>query len=181
MKGYQILILFIIVIFIVYSYFSNRRKRRKTIASIREDESVLAKWSYSPEEWKKYAEDAFSEGIKNKDVPGEAFVTPTNIFVTNGIDECLFDTGKLTHSSYSGSFIKLRIDRLKSSGSGSNRSTVLQQEDFRLLVPVSNEEKVPKLLAEFNARIQANPHRAEVLEFVRNKREITSLFGSDEI
>ncbi len=180
MEGYQILILFIIVIFAIYSYFSNRRKKRKTIASIREGKSVLAKWSYSPDEWKKYAEDAFSEWIKHKDVPGEAFVTPTNIFVTNGIDECLFDTEKLTHCSYRGSFIKLRIDRLSYS-KNNDAPPVLIQEDFRLLIPADSEEKLPELLAEFNARIRENPNRADVLKFVQNNREITSLFGSDEI
>ena len=179
MEGYQVLCLFLIVIFAVYSYFSNRRKRLKKIASIREGESVLAKWSYSPEEWGKYAEDAFSEWIKNKDIPGEAFITPTNIFVTNGLDECLFDFGELTHCSRRGSFIKLRIDRLSYS-KRNDAPPVLIQEDFRLLVSAGNEEKVPELLAVFNDRIQANPNRADVLEFVRKKREITSLFGNDD-
>ena len=159
-------VIVVIVIISIFSYFSRRRERRETIASIREGENILAKWSYSPEEWKKYAEDESSGWIQNKDIPGEAFITRTNVYVTNGNDEYFFEFEKerklLTRCSYLNSFIKLRIEWLTTSTRrigtyGASYDTYNHHhEDFRLFVPVGNEEKVSKLMTEFNNQIHEN-------------------------
>jgi hypothetical protein len=164
------------VIFICFAfYFLKRHFHRKKLAAIATGNSdVLLKWKYSPEEWARYAGDAASGWIKNKDLPGEAFITPVSIYVINGEDEYFYEFGykRITQCTFLHSFLELRMEWM----SGRVENRVQMHEDFRLLVPNAYEEEVSELVGEFKAMTGRNSRFA--LKFVEDN-EITSLFGND--
>lgn len=153
-----------------------RRRRRKKLSSIATGESeVLLKWKYSEEEWTRYADNPASKWIKNKDLPGEAFITPESIYVTNGEDEYFYDFVKkqITRCAFSNSFLDLRMEWM----GGSKARPVQEYQDFRLFVPNAYKEKVSDLSEEFKAMTEKNARFA--LKFVEDNNETPSLFGND--
>ena len=142
---------------------------------------MLVKWSYSPEDWKTYAEDESAGWIKNRDIPGDAFITPESIYVTNGTDEYFYEFGRkrITRCSFFRSFLDLRMEwsRLNNTGGAMDGLYEDFHEDFRLFVPANKEKEVLELVAEFRAMSETNAPFKQ--KFVKDN-EIESLFGDDK-
>ena len=158
-------------------YVLGRRKSRETIESIKTGKDVLVSWSYSADDWKANVELGSDGWIKNKDIPGEVFITPENIYVTNGTDEYFFEFGHrhVTKCSYSRSVLDLRVEWTQSKmGESMDGITEYRYEDFRLFVPAAKHEEVLELAAEFKAMAQANAG------FFKKPDELISLFGDDK-
>lgn len=167
-------------------YASFRQRNRKRLESFRAGESeILMHWKYSPEDWEWYAGDTASRWIKHRDVPGEVFVTPESIYVTNGRDEHLFffgDEHRITQCSFFHSFLDLRAEtRFSYDGTlleGYERQEgTFRHEDFRLYIPRAQQEKGLELAAKFKSLTEANSAYAQ--KFVEGD-EIIPLFGSSE-
>lgn len=178
MTQYQCMIMVLVFFLVIYVYFQNRRKRRKTIESIQNGKDVLVKWTYSPEEWAEYAGDESSGWIKNKDIPGDVFITTESIYVTNGSDEYFYEFGwkRVTQCSFFRSFLDLRIEWSDTSRSGVTEGmTQYHYEDFRLFVPAAKREEVLELVEEFKAMIEPNSPAQKTVK----DSETTSPFGDD--
>ena len=170
----------VVLIVALFLYFLRRREKQKTVESIQSGTDVLVSWSYSPEDWQTYVEDASSGWIKNKDIPGEVFITPESIYVTNGTDEYFFEFGekRITHCSFFRSFLDLRSEWTRTNRGGLMEGrTEYRHEDFRVLVPAAKQEEVLELAAEFKAIAESNAGFSE--KSVKNN-EITTLFGNDK-
>jgi hypothetical protein len=164
---------------VLFLYFANRRKRRETLDSIQTGKDVLVSWSYSPEDWKKYAEDASSGWIKNREIPGDVFITPENVYVTNGTDEYFYEFGskRITECSFFHSFLDLRVEWFKTNQGGSMEGAQVRQiEDFRLFVPADKEAEMSEIIAEFKTMSETNSSFKQ--KFVKDVK-IQSLFGDD--
>lgn len=178
------LVIAAIVLVLVYLYL--RQRNRSYINAIRSGEAdVLMRWSYAPEDWDWYAGDPSSRWIKHRNLPGEVFITPESILVTNGRDHYLFKFGgdrKLTQSSFYHSFLDLRAEWTTEPDDDAlfgyqDEQLTFYHEDFRLYIPNSQQEKGLKLAAEFQAKAAANAAFAR--KFIKGD-EVISLFGSDE-
>ena len=182
------LIFFIVVLVVIGAalYLFSRQLKRRRRDDFRSGEfEILMHWEYSPEDWDWYAGDPSSRWIKHRDIPGEVFVTPESIYVTNGRDENLFlfdDERRITQCSFFHSFLDLRAESTTDydgnplSGHKRGQST-FQHQDFRLYVPQNHQEKGLELAARFKSLAQANSEYAE--GFIKGD-EVISLFGNSE-
>src|SRR5215203_578485 len=160
MSEYKCIILFLGLLLVLFLYFANRRKRQETVDAIQAGKDVLVKWSYSPEDWIIYAEDDSSGWIKNKDIPGDAFITPESIYVTNGTDEYFYEFGRkqITQCSFYCSFLELRMEWTETNRGGAMKGLPQKKhEDFRLFVPADMEAEMSGVIAEFKAMSEAHP------------------------
>jgi hypothetical protein len=151
-----------------------RRRWRKKLSSIAKGESeVLLKWKYSPADWASYADNPASSWIKNRDLPGEAFITPESIYVISGEDEYFYEFGKkqITRCAFSDSFLDLRMEWL----GGTKQRSVQRHEDFRLFVPDAYKAEVAGLVEEFKRMTES--HLWFARKFVDD--ETTSLFENE--
>jgi hypothetical protein len=168
--AFLILLLMFIGGFALYLLAGHRR--RKKLSSIVNGESeVLLKWKYSPEDWKSYAENPASRWIGNGDLPGEAFITPENILVTNGEDRYFYEFAKkkITQCAFFHPFLDLRIEWM----GGTKAIPVQLREDFRLFVPNAHKEEISDLVEEFKVMTKSNARFA--LNFYEDD-EMISLF-----
>lgn len=81
------MIFFGILVFILLIY--QWRKKREKIDAIwtgSDDSDLLERWTYSPEEWKKFAEDDF-RWVKHKDLAGDLIISDSSILISNGLDK----------------------------------------------------------------------------------------------
>jgi len=179
MVEYKCALTVIALLIVVFVYFLRRRKRRETIESIQTGTNVLVSWLYSPEDWKTYVEDASSDWIKNKDIPGEVFITPENIYVTNGTDEYFYEFGekRVTHCTFYRSFLDLRTEWTRTNRGTMEGRIEYHHEDFRVFVPADKQDEVLELVAEFKAMAEGNAGFSA--KAVKNN-EITTLFGNDK-
>jgi hypothetical protein len=180
MDEFKCVLTVIALIVVIFLYFIRRREKEKTIESIQSGKDVLVSWSYSPEDWKTYVEDASSGWIKNKDLPGEVFITPESIYVTNGTDEYFYEFSgerRVTHCTFFRSFLDLRSEWTQTNRGSMEGRIEYYHEDFRVFVPADKQEEVLGLVAEFKAMAEGNAGFSE--KSVKNS-EITTLFGNDK-
>jgi hypothetical protein len=176
--GAVVLVVILVVIF-------KRRKRDKKIASILAGENVLARWPYAPDEWQKAAGEEF-DWVKHRELPGQAFFTPTALYITNGSEQFFRDLSelgkKVTHCSYRGTpgaVLKMRV-RWKvrtSSATDYSDKTHYYKEDYRVPVPHGHEEQARRVVEHFAAQIEAD---AAAIQDVMPEDSPISLFGKDE-
>lgn len=145
----------LIVLLIAVALFDKRRKRRAKIASILAGQGIVARWKYSPEEWRRYAEEEFG-WVRHRDVPGEAYFTPGAVYVTNGSDHFFRDLEekgkKVAAVSYKGvpPIFKMRV-RWKVKN---RNSTSYYSEDLRIPVPRGGEPEATRLAEYFTERAE---------------------------
>jgi hypothetical protein len=151
------LVLIILTIALIIYTWQRRRKKIDAIWLEDSDTNVLERWKYSPEEWKKFAEDDFS-WVKNKDLPGEFSISDDSILISNGRDEFFRDINgewTLTNIEFRES---TSIFRIKLRQSRENRSIDMYEyfyEDLWIPIPPGNTEKARRIVEHFyeNMRI----------------------------
>jgi hypothetical protein len=167
---YSVIVLIVLII-VAYLLLSRYLRRRKLSAIATGKSEVILKWKYSPEDWAQYASDPAINWIRNRDLPGEAFITSVSIYVTNGEDEYFYDFGYkwITQCAFLHPFLDLRME-----WTGDFDGGIIQRyEDFRLFVPHAFQGEVADLVAEFKTMTEKNARHA--LKFVEDEDQI-SLF-----
>lgn len=162
----------LVVAILLYFIFGRRKKKLEAIKS---GKDVLVSWSYSPEDWKIYMDDVSSSWVKNKEIPGDVFITPESIYVTNGADEHLFHFGKgqILHCSFLNYFLDLRYKWTILSKGGITHEFF---EEFRLFVPAARRAEVAELVEEFKAMAAGKQvYRRKIIK----DNQVTSLSGDD--
>lgn len=176
------IVLFVGVIFFgIYSFFSKRKEKEETIDSIEAGEDVLESWQYSKEDWARFEDTRLNYWIENTDHPGELFITPTSIYITNGIDEYFYDFkehGKMvTHCSYREKASMMKF-RLRWKEWDRNREAYeFELEDIIIPLPKGNPEKANKVVKYFNDIIDSN---MDAVNRLLPPDKLTSLFFNDE-
>lgn len=174
-----LLILLSAALFGAYLVYARRLERKRKIALILEGVDLLARWRYTPEEWRAVEEEFGWEG---RGGAGEAFITQSAIYVRGGSGERLIELGGVvvTHASYSGvagSPLKLRVRwRVVTSQADGADEISYFKEDYRLPVPARHGEDAKRVAAFFTARLESN---LDAYAAVVPEDEPISLFGKD--
>lgn len=169
----------------VWLYFNVKKyKRGKVITEITSTMNLLAKWTYTTNEWRKAVEDEFT-WASSSDGPGQVFISPTAIYVrTNNSDHLidLADNDKVvTHASYrgtDGSPLKLRVRwKVVDYDSDSGIQTKYYKEDYRIPVPPGSKEAAKRVADFFTTQLENN---LDAYTDVVPDDEPISIFGRDE-
>ena len=167
-----------------YYVYAKRRARKERIAETISSTNLLARWAYSPDDWRRAADEEFT-WVKNKDSPGQVYISPTTIYIKNDYQDRLIDlSGEgrvVTHASYLGSDmspLKLRLRRkVVTTHLDSNRQEVkYYKEDYRLPVPLTYREEAERVVKFFTARLEND---LAAYTAVVSDDEPISLFGKD--
>jgi hypothetical protein len=166
-----------------YYIYVGRRSRRERIASILSGSNLLARWAYSPDEWRKAADEEFT-WVRNKNSAGEVFISPTSIYIKNDSQDRLIDLSgdgrMVTHASYRGTDmgpLKFRV-RWKVVKRDPDRSDEVKyyKEDYRVPVPLRYRQEADRVVDYFVTRLENN---LEAYTAVVPDDEPISLFGKD--
>jgi hypothetical protein len=168
----------------IYLYFQREARRRRSFEIIT-DPNLLAHWVYAPDEWRKAVEEEFT-WVKNKEVTGHVYISPTAVCVKNDFQERvveLDEKGKvLTNASYrggEGSRLKLRVRwRVVERHPDQADEVKYYKEDYWIPVPAKYQEEARRVADFFTARIENN---MEAYTAVVPDDEPLSLFGRDSL
>lgn len=168
---------------VLYLYVQ-KSKRGKVISDLTSSMNILAKWTYTPVEWRKAVEEEFT-WASNQDIAGQVFISPVAFCVrTNNRDHLveLADKGKVvTHASYRGtsdSPLKLRVRwREVTHDADSGREVNYYKEDYRIPVPSGAKDAARKVVDFFATQIENN--QVAYANLVSDDEPI-SLFGRDD-
>jgi hypothetical protein len=182
---FVILILVLLGVALLGSFlYARRRKRNATVAEMLSGDTLLAAWTYDPDEWRRAVEEEYT-WIRNKDGVGHFYISASGIYVRNDSQDRLIDLssdGKVvTHASYRGadgsSPLKLRV-RWRVVRRYEDRPDEVKyfKEDYRIPVPFRNRDDAARVAAFFTARIENN---LDAYTAVVPEDEPISLFGKD--
>lgn len=150
---------FLIILAAIILFFLNRRHKRKQIEAMWLDDSganVLDKWKYSPEEWKKFAEDDF-RWVKNKNLPGEFSISDDSILISNGQDEffrSLRNEWTLTAIEFRETTSIFRINLTRSRFNNSRNIYEYDNEDLWIPIPPENTERANRIVTHFHENMR---------------------------
>jgi hypothetical protein len=161
-----------------------RRERREKIAEILSGSNLLADWAYTPDEWRRAAEEEFT-WVRDRDSGGHVYLSPTMIYIKNDSEDRLIDLdagGKVvTHASYRASEmspLKLRVRwKVVTEHRGGSNEVKYYKEDYRIPVPLRYQEEARRVADFFTARLENN---LEAYADVVSDDEPLSLFGKDD-
>jgi hypothetical protein len=156
--------------------------RKRKISAILAGKNTLANWKYTPEEWQEYTGMAFFDRIKRQDIPGEAYITPTAIYVTNGYDQFFRDleeSGKVvTRCSFDGkspAVLHIRV-RWAVKNVKNENDVKYFKDDIRIPVPNSAAEQANRVVQYFTAQAEGQGSAIQAV----TPDDAVSLFGGDK-
>jgi hypothetical protein len=161
--------------------FVKRRERREKIAAITSGADLLARWSYTPNEWEPVA-DEFSLGRSAG--AGEVYISPAQIYIKGESKERLIDLASdgrvVTFASYRGAEgnpLKIRV-RWKVTRRYEDRPDEVKyyKEDYRIPVPAKYADEAQQVAGFFTQRLEAN---LDAYTAVVSDDDPISLFGKD--
>jgi hypothetical protein len=165
-----------------YYLYSKWRSQKERIARIVSGENSIARWSYTPDEWRRAAAEEFTWAGNNSSV-GEVYISPTAIYIKSDSQNQIIDlsgNGKIvTHVSYRGQDmgpLKLRVRGKEKSDPDRSAEVKYHKDDYRLPVPLRHREDAERVVAYFTARLENN---LEAYTAVVPDDEPISLFGKD--
>lgn len=161
-----------------------RRKRRRRISEVIADPNLLARWTYTPDEWRRAAEEEFT-WVRGRDSSGEVYISPSAIYARDDSRDRLIDLSGdgrkvVTHASYrqgGGGPIKLRVrwKVVEQHADGPDR-VKYYKEDYRVPVPPRYAGEAGRVAEFFSARLSDN---LDAYAAVVPEDEPISLFGND--
>ena len=143
----------------------SKNDRRERISNTLSDLklNLLAHWKYTPSEWKRAVEEEFT-WVKNKEIAGQIYISPTTIYITNGHDNRIIVYKRkgeiVTHASYRGadsSPLKIRV-RWKVITKQLSGGEVVNyfSEDYRIPVPCGCGEEAKRIVDYFTTSAEKN-------------------------
>ena len=161
-----------------------RRARNRRISGVLADPGLLARWTYTSDEWRRAAEEEFTWVRKRDDAGGEVYISPSAIYARDGSRDRLIELGGdgkvVTHASYrqgGGGPIKLRVrwKVVEQYADGPDR-VKYYKEDYRVPVPPRYAGEAERVAEFFTARLADN---LDAYTAVVPDDEPISLFGRD--
>ncbi len=145
--------IFLVILAIVFTIYTWQKRRKKIEAVWLEDSgtNVLERWRYSPEEWKKFAEEDFS-WVTNKDSPGEFSISDDSILISNGSDEFFRDLQRdwvLTSIEFRETTSIFKIILRRSVSNNLRDAYEYDYEDVWIPIPPGNTEKARRIVEHF--------------------------------
>ena len=164
-----------------YLYY-RRRVRSKDIAGILDDPNPLAVWTYTPEEWRRAVEDEFS-WARSDGSSAQIRICETGIYLKTDSQNHLIELASgpkvVTFAGYrstEGSPLKLRVRWKIVRRRRGGDEVKYYKEDYRIPVPLREQDAAQKVVDCFTARLQNN---LDAYTAVVPDDEPISLFGKD--
>lgn len=145
-----------------YLYY-RRRVRAKAIAGILDDPNSLARWTYTPDEWRTAVAGEFS-WAKASGSSAQIFISRTGIYVKTDTQDHLIELANgfkvVTYASYrgeAGSPLKLRVRwKVVRRNPDGPDETKYYKEDYRIPVPLKHKQAAQNVADYFTAQLENN-------------------------
>ena len=184
MRGLFTLLLYptLFIIFVGGSLIWALYQRKNGMRDILLGKDVLARWTYSPEEWRTLAAGEF-EWVRHVETPGQIYISPYAILIYNGRDRFFADlqsNGALvTKAVVRGTnppVFKLRTRWKQTVYSNSGKKVNYFSNDFHVPVPSGREEEAARLVEYFDAQAEKN---ADAIQDVMPEEGGLSILGKE--
>jgi hypothetical protein len=165
-----------------YLYVRGRARERK-IAELLSGMDLLARWTYTGDEWRKAVAEEFT-WARHGEGSGTIFIWTRGIYVRSAGGDRIFDLSGggrvVTYAAYrgaEGSLLKLRVRwRVVEQYADRPDEVKYYKEDYRIPVPLEHREAAQRVVEYFTAQAQNNP---DAYATVMPDDEPLSLFGKD--